>query len=848
MSVPEDLESPLPSVPTLPSLLLLANRFEQAWDAAGSSLPPPDLAAYLPPSDDARRLGTLQDLVRIDLAMRWRRGLPRLLESYLQQFPELGAAASLPVELIYHEYRLRWRHGDHPLLDDYQKRFPNQYRRLLALAKGKEEQSAARFGVSSLGEMETSAPESEVSPLADAGKKSGEVPLPAAAPANDDKSVVPLVGGYRLLKRLGAGALGEVWKAEAPGGVEVAVKRLSRTLEAHEAQYELRSLEHVKRLRHNFLMPIHAFWVHKRRLYVAMELADGSLSDRAESYRAQGLPGIPREELLRYVRESAEALDFLHSEGIHHRDIKPANILLLKGHVKVADFGLVRPLSVGQSEVNATFCGTPTYMPPEVWNNKLSVHSDQWSLAVSYLELRFNRRVFKSRNTPSLMNEICKGQVDLTPLEKAERPVLQRALHPDPRQRYPNCTAFAQALEAAAHPVTPPRRRLPAPLVVLFAGLAAVGLFLSLYLFWSSPRPARIHAKAVIPRREVVTGGDVFFRLFFQRENYDGSFPLVAEQLPQEVKIEAEAQAGEDFASVSVHVEPGAKPGSHRVHLRTADDNLEGKFAFDLTVLYLPPGFEPIGLETDEDDLHVKYYKQLRRRLNEKSSIEFVLIAQREKDWKAGAGKQDPRTFYISRFKISREQFCWFAESGSGKLIDDKWKSHADDKGMPVFDVAFTDAHAFASYLGGRLPSPLEWDKAAGRYHPARGREPYWEGPYKGRWKGKGSLQIAVGSSTPYPVGSSKTETDGSVYGCRDMAGNGEEWTRRMRSGEDAPLDKVEVGFDEDLCLRGWDFKNEKPLRFDKLDEEERQKLTRYKPYKDTADNLGFRVVLEPNR
>ena len=108
-----------------------------------------------------------------------------------------------------------------------------------------------------------------------------------------------MVGGYRLVKRLGSGALGEVWKAEAPGGVEVAVKRLSRTLEADEAKYELQSLEHVKRLRHHYLAQLHAYWVYKNRLFVVMELADCSLLDRAEFYRNQGLPGIPQDELLR---------------------------------------------------------------------------------------------------------------------------------------------------------------------------------------------------------------------------------------------------------------------------------------------------------------------------------------------------------------------------------------------------------------------------------------------------------------------------------------------------------------------------------------------------------------------
>ena len=527
MRVPDDAEGPLPTLPTLPPLLHLTSRLEQAWQATSSSMPPPNLADFLPPAGDLLRSAALKELVRLDLEIRWQRGLPILLESYSQQFPELGEASSLPTELIYHEFCVRRLHGDRPSLAQYQSRFPGQYRRLLLVAKAEVSRVAASAASSPsktpvvsaaegvpVSEVDTSAPKVETHSLADSDKKAGDMLVPpAGAPPSDKNTVVPMVGGYRMLKRLGAGALGEVWKAEAPGGVEVAVKRLSRTLEAHEAQCELQSLEHVKRIRHNYLTQIHAFWVHKGRLYVVMELADGSLSDYVDQCRSQGLPGIPQEELLPYLREAAEALDFLHAEGVHHRDIKPANILLLKGHVKVADFGLVRPLQDTQSVINATFCGTPAYMAPEVWENTFSIHSDQWSLAVSYVELRLNRRVFKSRTIPSLMTEIRTGQVDLTPLVGLEQRVLRRALHPNPRQRYPNCTEFVQALEAVFHkPPTPPRRRWLSFVVALLACLAAGGLLLSLYFFFthsripSVPRPARIHPQTPPPKMQADTG------------------------------------------------------------------------------------------------------------------------------------------------------------------------------------------------------------------------------------------------------------------------------------------------------------------------------------------------------
>ncbi len=253
-------------------------------------------------------------------------------------------------------------------------------------------------------------------------------------------------GGYRLLQLLGRGAFGEVWRAEAPGGVEVAVKIISRTLKQNHAQRELEALQLIKGLRHQNLLSLQAFFSLEDRLLIVLELADGSLRSRLEECRRARLPGIPPAELLCYFREAAEALDYLHEHQVHHRDIKPDNLLLLGPHIKVADFGLARLLEK-HSLQTATYAGTPAYMAPELWNGQLSLHSDQYSLAIMYVELRVGRRPFVQESLAELMNAHLHHLPELHPLRQPEQQVLRKALAKDPQQRYPSCLAFVRALQ-----------------------------------------------------------------------------------------------------------------------------------------------------------------------------------------------------------------------------------------------------------------------------------------------------------------------------------------------------------------------------------------------------------------
>src|SRR5579884_2911763 len=159
------------------------------------------------------------------------------------------------------------------------------------------------------------------------------------------------IPGYRLLEPLGKGGFGEVWKCEAPGGLLKAIKIVagggdSILAEEGAAEQELRALQHIKTIRHPFLLSMDRVERVRGALVIVMELADRSLQEILKDNRSAGRPGIPRAELLRYLRETAEVLDLLNFEhGLQHLDIKPRNLLLVGKHIKVADFGLVNSLA-----------------------------------------------------------------------------------------------------------------------------------------------------------------------------------------------------------------------------------------------------------------------------------------------------------------------------------------------------------------------------------------------------------------------------------------------------------------------------------------------------------------------
>lgn len=264
------------------------------------------------------------------------------------------------------------------------------------------------------------------------------------------------IPGYSLIERIGGGGYGDVWKCEAPGGLYKAIKFVFGNLESTSAvgedadtgraEQELKSLERIKRIRHPFILALDRYEIIDGQLMIVTELADCSLHDRVKECQSQGLPGIPHDELMGYMQETAEALDYMtEKHDLLHLDIKPQNLFLLANHIKIGDFGLVKDVEGMLANVTGGF--TTIYAAPESFEGYVSRYSDQYSLAIVYQELLTGVRPFTGKNPRQLLLQHVQGNPNLDSLPPAERPIVARALSKTPTDRWPNCKAFIKALK-----------------------------------------------------------------------------------------------------------------------------------------------------------------------------------------------------------------------------------------------------------------------------------------------------------------------------------------------------------------------------------------------------------------
>jgi non-specific serine/threonine protein kinase len=264
---------------------------------------------------------------------------------------------------------------------------------------------------------------------------------------------------YEILEKLGAGAMGEVYRArDTTLGREVAVKLLPRDLHDNpERRARLESeAKVVAALNHPNIVTVHSIEEADGALFLTMELVEG-----APLSRLAADADLSFDTFLKVGTTLADALCTAHKRGIIHRDLKPANIVVRSdGRVKVLDFGMAKVeynLSDEQTlepdSADQAIVGTVPYMSPEQLKGRIvGPRSDLFSLGVILFELATGQRPFAGASTAELVSAILRDPPDWSAQLKRSFPaetrdVIDRCLEKDPDLRYMNAPAARRALE-----------------------------------------------------------------------------------------------------------------------------------------------------------------------------------------------------------------------------------------------------------------------------------------------------------------------------------------------------------------------------------------------------------------
>jgi hypothetical protein len=759
-------------------------RFRAAWSPDGST----DLAPVLPPRGARHRLAALVRVILADMEQRAAARLPFRVERYVGMFPDDLQSHSVPAELLTAEYRLRHQYTDRPPLSEYERWFPDQFPAIAAALK--------RDPVAPSNLNQTVAA-SSVPPV----RRSVIDPTPLSVSAGD---VLPSDTPYRLARKLGEGAFGEVFEAFAPGGVRVAVKRITRTTSHAASKAEQESLEAIKNLSHPFLLKTNAYWVFEDRLVIVMELADGSLADRIEYHKTAGRMGIPPEELIPLFEQAGDALDYLHAENVSHRDIKPENILILRGYAKVADFGLVRAHEHTMTTVGNT-AGTPAYMAPEMWQQKVSLQSDQYSLAATYVRCRLGRHLFQTTVLVDMANSHINTLPDLAPLPAAEQAVLLKALSKNPDHRYPSCKEFAKALHAAVFPPPESPKSKPAaagpnPLTLaLTVGVAvavAVAASVAAVLVFLMPKPP------TAPTEEKAAKADP------PAAPPKADPPLVG--YPEEWKAEGEPVVfdGKRYPPKLTRVVAG-EPLTALLILPTG--NRQGH----------PPPFYMLECKVSN-----RVFGEVWGWVEKDANTRFHTFDKGERDtllpgrWRAGPIDHAQNTKPPTRLGTGGEM-----------------------QAAPVLGVTLPEAMLAADKLGGGVPRFRQWLKATGALESGKDRKPPAGDPLGGKPTREveravlNERQLGLGRDRPLPVTEGR---DVSYCGIRQLVTNGPEWI--CQSDPNGPPINLTPAPNagEEVITVGMSYHHTAVMTFPMIEKWGLVPMTQ--PDTDT----GFRVVLEP--
>ncbi len=358
------------------------------------------------------------------------------------------------------------------------------------------------------------------------------------------------LGSYEVIALLGAGGMGEVYRArDIRLQRDVAIKALPDTMAGDAeriARFE-REAQVLASLSHPNIAAIYGLEQFGDSRYLVLEFVDGqSLADRLTETQGPSAPaaarggGAPRalstDEAMAIAKQILDALEAAHEKGIVHRDIKPANIMLTAdGSVKVLDFGLARviepdgaadisnsPTLTARATQAGMILGTAAYMSPEQAKGRTAdKRSDVWAFGCVLYEMLSGKRAFAGEDVSETLAAVLRDTPNLSDLPATVPPavktLIQRCLERDRKTRIPEIAAVRFLLqEAIAAPVVqaaarfPPARLRPWPARAAIWALAAIVMAgLGGALAWRlkpAPSPAVTRFAFTLPSGQIFSG------------------------------------------------------------------------------------------------------------------------------------------------------------------------------------------------------------------------------------------------------------------------------------------------------------------------------------------------------
>ena len=627
------------------------------------------------------------------------------------------------------------------------------------------------------------------------------------------------LGSYEVLAAIGAGGMGEVYRArDTKLGREVALKFLPETF-THDPERLARfrrEAQILAALNHPHIGAIYSLEEDRETVFLVLELVDGESLDKHIA-RAR----LPEDAALTIAAQIASALQAAHERGIVHRDLKPANIALTgDGQTKVLDFGLATSRGAPVSDVvhahTATFAqtdlgvvlGTAAYMSPEQARGQIvDVRTDVWAFGCVLYEMVAGRPAFGRGTRSETVAAILEREPEWDALPPTTSPsvrrLLVRCLEKDPDRRPADMrevrVEVEGALEARRTAAGRSRRIAAAVAVLVFAGGAALWA-------WNRTANVRWAREKALPEAARLADREAFPAAFSLAEQ--AALHLPADD-PALVDLWPRISTNSSFVTVP----PGADISMKEYGADDATWRLVGRSPLESVRLPMgvfewkveKAGYEPLRLASPNPGVllrNLSAYPSLTLELEEAGAVPAGMVPVPGGDYPVRLTGFNPRglvgvnSFFIDRYEVTNRAFKEFIDRGgyqnekywtdpdladghtpipevlkhqfhdiTGRPAPAGWELANFQRGQddyPVTGVSWYEALAFCRSNGKTLPTVFHWSRAA--MSPGEHLAPLLPAVIpRSNFESKGFVPVgSLGGIGP--------------YGTFDMGGNAREW------------------------------------------------------------------------